>query len=225
MHESCTRYAVIPCISATTPPAGRCRCWGITSRAGTAVRSRLARCGGGCGTWACDGNGPGTSMRPRIRTVPRKKGACSPPETHACSGGVAVFGCDDPTLVSAAAICVGVSWRAGQSQDHRPECQTGLVRHDQSSDRTPSGPASAAATTGGLPSLPAVSAATLSGPADLVVAGQGFLSPGRRKPAVGRPIGSDPPVAAQAVPGIEFPGPPMERVEAFDRRESPIPND
>lgn len=143
-----------------------------------------------------------------------------PLETYAGASRVALLRRDHPPLVPALALGLGIPRRANPSQDHRPECQTGPVRHDQSSDRTSRGPASAPPTTGGLPSLSAGVAAALSGPADLVVAGQGSLSPGDPQPTIGRPLGH----GLQAVPGTEWRGPSLEGVEAFDRRQPPIPN-
>ena len=213
------------CVWAIVPPAGRCRYWRITSSNSTPVRSRLVPCGAGCETWICVGNVLGMSTRPRIRTEPRKKGAGSPPETDARASGAAVFGCDDPPLVSAPALCLGVSRRTSPGQDYGPKCQTGPVRHDQSTNGTPGSPASAPPATGGLPSLPAGVATTLSGSADLAVAGPSLLSPGHQKPTTGCPIGRDSLVAAEAVPGIEFAGPSLEGVEAVDRGQSSIPDD
>ena len=65
----------------------------------------------------------------------------------------------------------------------------------------------------------------IPGTPDLAVIGPSFLSLRGPKPATGRPIGRDSLVAAQAVPGTEFSGPSLEGVEAFDRREPPIPDD
>ncbi len=103
-NASSGKSAGIPCLWATTAPAGRCRCGPITCVKSTAVAPRSEPGVGGCTNRGCAGSVRGMSMPPRTPIGLRKKGACSPDEADATEGGAALYGCDPHALVPAAAL-------------------------------------------------------------------------------------------------------------------------